>query len=378
MDSTKLIAIYFPQFHNIPENDVWWGKNFTDWELVKNATPLFKGHYQPRIPLDLGYYNPCDKAVLMRQIEIAKAYKVYGFMFYHYWFDGKLILEKPLQTFINNPDLDIPFCLSWANGSWTRQWVGNNEFLIEQKHIPDPQLWALHFDFLLPFFKDKRAICIDGKPIFCIYNPDFIKETSEMFKLWNTLAKKNGLKGLYYIAMKNYEFPNAAFLANYDALLKFQPREANTSAKNKHRQKLMSIKWMRALPEKVQNRLNGIRLHLKSKTIINSDLIWEHILTNAYLNDYKNYNDHLQIFESAFFDWDNTARYKNKATIYTNMSISNKKKYLSELKCKAEANHSPYIFFNAWNEWSESAYLEPDKKNGYAHLQIVSDIFSSL
>ena len=377
MNSTKLIAIYFPQFHNIPENDIWWGRNFTDWELVKNARPLFHGHYQPRVPVDVGYYNPCDKNTLRSQIDMAKKYNVYGFMFYHYWFDGKLILEKPLNTFLENPDLNMPFCLSWANGSWTRQWIGNNEFLLEQKHTQDPKLWKAHFNYLLPFFKDKRAICIDGKPMFCIYNPDFVKQCGEMFSYWNQLAIENGLKGIYYVAMKNYEFPEASFLSNYDALMKFQPREANTSSKNRHRQRIMSIKWMRALPESVQNKLNGIRLRLKSKTIIRSDYIWEHILYNAYMNDYTKANDKLKIFESAFFDWDNTARYKNKATIYTNLTMENKKNYLMALKQKAEENRCPYIFFNAWNEWSESAYLEPDSKNGYAHLEIIRDVFTS-
>lgn len=377
MSSTKLIAIYFPQFHNIPENDKWWGRNFTDWDLVKKARPLFHGHNQPRVPLDVGYYNPCNKDTLKKQIEMAKKYNVYGFMFYHYWFDGKLILEKPLETFLNNPDLDIPFCLSWANGSWTRQWVGNNEFLIEQKHTPDPVLWKAHFNYLLPFLKDKRAICIDGKPIFCIYNPDFVKKLKDMFAMWNQLAKENGLKGIYYVAMKNYEFPDPAFLSNFDAMMKFQPREANTSSKNEHRQKIMSIKWMRALPESIQNKLNGIRLYLKSKTIIRSDYIWNHILQYAYVNDYVKFNSRLKIIESAFFDWDNTARYKKKATIYTDLTLEEKKRCLLELKKKAEENNSPYLFFNAWNEWSESAYLEPDEKNGYAHLEIVKEIFST-
>lgn len=370
--STKLLAIYFPQFHRTPENDMWWGDGFTDWQLVRDAKPLFEDHYQPRIPLDENYYNPCEWSVLQSQIELARKFGVYGFMFYHYWFDGKLILEKPLETFRDNIDLDFPFCLSWANGSWTRQWIGNNEILLEQKHLVDETLWTKHFEYLLPFFKDRRAIKIDNKPVFCVYNPNLIQETRRMFALWDKLAKDNGLDGIYYIAMKNYEFADTGFLEYYDGLMKFQPREANTSKKNKSRQKLMSIKWMRGLPEVVQNRINGFRLRFKGKTIRPSNKIWEHIIDNAYINDYP-YD--LDVYESAFFDWDNTARYRQKATIYTNLTMKEKERYMLQLKTKAENANSPFIVFNAWNEWSESAYLEPDIKNGFSHLEIIRKLF---
>ena len=293
--------------------------------------------------------------------------------FYHYWFDGKLILEKPLELFLKNKDLDIHFCLSWANGSWTRQWIGNNEILLEQTHKIDKELWKRHFDYLLPFFKDKRAIYIDDKPVFLIYNPDFVKGQEDMFAYWNELARESGLDGIYFIAMKNYDFPNPNFLKNYNGLLKFQPRESNTASKNPYRQKMMSIKCMRGLPEKLQNRLNQIRLRLKSKTIIDSIKIWDYILANSFVNDYPDYK--LDIYESAFFDWDNTARYRNKATIYTELSMEQKEKYLLELRNKACKEKKPYIFFNAWNEWSESAYLEPDTRNNYSHLEIIKNIF---
>lgn len=368
----KLIGVYFPQFHNIPENDIWWGKGFTDWELVKTAKPLYKEHYQPRLPVDDNYYNPCDKETLKQQIELARNYNVFGFMFYHYWFDGKLILEKPLEVFLQNRDLDFPFCLSWANASWTRQWIGNNEILLEQKSIPSKELWEKHFMYLLPFFKDDRAIKINNKPIFAIFCPDFVKKNKEMFECWNELAVKNGLNGIYYIATKNYEFQNTEFLKNYDAVLKYHPREANTSSSNPHRQKIMSIKWMRGLPEKMQNKLNGIRLLLKGKTIISSKNTWEQILNTAYRKDFGN----LEVFESAFFDWDNTPRYKKKATIYTQLSFEEKEAYLKILYEKAKLANSPFVFFNAWNEWSEGAFLEPDKKNGYKHLEIIKSIFS--
>ena len=149
--NTQLIAFYFPQFHAIPENDNWWGKGFNDWDLVKTAKPNYKGHNQPRIPMDGNFYNPCDVATLKKQVDLAKQYGIGGFMFYHYWFDGKLLLEKPLETFLKHTELDFPFCICWANETWTRAWTGHPEsILIKQTHIPTEEMWKKHFYYLLP------------------------------------------------------------------------------------------------------------------------------------------------------------------------------------------------------------------------------------
>jgi len=369
----KLIAIYFPQFHSIPENNIWWGKDFTDWNLVKNAKPLFQSHQQPKIPFNNNYYNPCKPDVLQRQVEMAKDYGIYGFMFYHYWFDGKLILEKPIETFLQHKEMDLHFSLSWANASWTRQWLGNNEILLEQKHLPEKKLWKMHFDYLLPFFKDKRYIYIDGKPIFSIFCPDIIKHDNEMFNYWNELAITAGLIGIYYIAMKSFNFPKPQFLQNYDAVLKFQPRETNNLIK---KGKVFDKKMFRLLPERIQLYLGSLKRKFSSYTYILSTEMWESILKNAYINDYKKYK--LEVFESAYFSWDNTARYGKRAIIYSELTAKQKKEYLTFLYEKAKSKNSSYIFFNAWNEWSESAYLEPDEKSGFENLEIVKSIFGKI
>ena len=162
MNIPKILALYFPQFHSITENDEWWGKGFTDWKLVKEAKPLYEGHEQPRIPIDGDYYDPREKAVLLKQAALAKKYGIDGFVFYHYWFDGKLLLEKPLEVFLANPDIDLSFCITWANESWTRSWVGKPEvYLQKQLHSYNKDTWVSHFNYLLPFFKDKRSIKID-------------------------------------------------------------------------------------------------------------------------------------------------------------------------------------------------------------------------
>lgn len=370
----KTIAFYFPQFHAIPENDKWWGTGFNDWKLVENAKPLYDNHNQPKIPLD-GIYNPCEKEVLQRQAKLARKYGIHGFMFYHYWFDGKLLLEKPLETLRDNKEIDINYCVCWANETWTRAWEGKAEILIEQKHRYDPTIWTAHFNYLLPFFKDKRAIRKNGKPIFLIYKPNLLNHTEELFKLWNDLAIQNGLPGLYIIAIKNYNFGNhTSFLKNYDGLMKFQPREAFTSRQFKGNS-TNKFQFLRRLPPYLWKLIQNVYLKVKSYTIVYGDDIWTVIMEQAYKNPYPQYN--LDIYESGYIEWDNTARYKSKAKIFTRPDETHLKKYLNEIFNKAKEHHSEFLFWNAWNEWSEGAYLEPDTKRGYQNLELITKIITS-
>lgn len=373
-NKTKLIAFYFPQFHSFHENDIWWGKGFSDWELVKKARPLFKGHAQPNIPLERDYYDPCEKDTLKKQIALAKKYAVSGFMIYHYWFDGKLLLEKPLECLLKNKDLEMPFCICWANETWTRAWIGKpTEILIEQTHKPDKELWIKHFNYLLPFFKDDRYIKIEGRPVFVIYQPQLLKETERLFNLWDKMAKENGLNGLYLIANKNHKYGKIpSFLANYDGLLKFQPREVHTTNYNQ-KNFVDRLQFLRFIPEKWMGYLRRIKYKLYDYQIVDSVKIWECLLNNAYKNEYTKYN--LDIYESAYFRWDNTPRYGKKAKIFTELKKEEKVKYLSRLKEKAILAGSPYVFFNAWNEWSEGAYLEPDERIGYENLEVIKKVF---
>ena len=376
MTIPKLIAFYFPQFHAIPENDVWWGAGFHDWQLVQNAKPLFNGHYQPRIPIDGNYYNPCDKETLAKQARLASEYGVGGFSFYHYWFDGKLMLEKPLETFLEHKQIDIPSCLTWANETWTRAWIGHPEaVLIQQNHTDNVDLWRRHFDYLLPFFKDERAIRIDNKPLLLIYQPFIIANTQEMFGYWRKWAEESGLPGLYLMAVKGHQYPSCDFLKSYDGLLKTQPREAFGSKHFKHQNLTDRFYWLRKLPESIQNYLRKINQSIRSYQIIDANELWEVILKNAYCPEFK---ESVDIYETAFFDWDNTARYKNKAKIYRGLSFDSMENNLTELMKKAREHDSPYVFFNAWNEWSEGAYLEPDLKNGYRYLEIVKRVNQNL
>lgn len=377
MSVPKIIAFYFPQFHEIEENSKWWGNGFTDWKLVKEAEPLFENHYQPRIPYDEDYYNPCESSTLKKQAILARKYGVEGWMFYHYWFDGKLYLEKPMETFLANKGIDISFCIAWANESWTRAWVGKpEEYLQKQLHTDDKLIWKNHFNYLLPFFKDPRAIRIRNRPVFLVYQPFLVTKSKEMFDLWNTLAIENGLAGVYFIAIKNHDFHQTDFLGAYDGLMKFQPREAFTSKEFRNDNLIARFQFLRRLPHRVQLYLTKIQQSFSSYKVYDSSKVWNIILDNMYKTNvrYKG----LTVFESSFFDWDNTPRYKRNAKIFSPLSRDDKKRYFKEFMQKSIDNDSSFVFFNAWNEWSESAYLEPDKRNGFENLEIVKEVLMGL
>ena len=193
----KVIAFYLPQFHDIPENDKWWGKGFTEWTNVKKARPLFDGHRQPRTPLNDNYYCLLDDDVKVWQAKIAKEHGIYGFCYYHYWFLGKKLLEKPMEQMLANPKIDIPFCICWANDAWTKAWVGETKTIMEQKYGGEDD-WKEHFNYLLSFFKDHRYIKEDNKPLVVIYRPEIIECLNDMLKCWDRLARDVGFDGLVY------------------------------------------------------------------------------------------------------------------------------------------------------------------------------------
>lgn len=371
----KLIAMYFPQLHAIPENDAWWGKGFTDWDNVKSANPQYPEHYQPRVPLNGNYYDQSRLEVLRGQIDLAKRYGVHGFCQYHYWFDGKQLLETPTNLILENQDIDFPFCLSWANETWTRRWDGrNHHVLIQQTHPPLRESWKKHYDYLIRFWTDPRAIKIEGKPVFVIYRPQRIEKIDAMLAFWRELAQQDGLPGLYFIFQKQYELPNANCLDSFDALFQFQPFEAINSptyGKNPVRRSNL-YKLLRSLPERYQDTLRDIRARfLKKLTLHDFDAAWKHIV--EIRPDQK-----LTTFPGAFVDWDNTPRYKNRATIFRGASPEKFAKWFARLVDGMPQRKLPenFIFLNAWNEWSEGAYLEPDERYGYQYLEAVKQVLN--
>jgi hypothetical protein len=371
--SPKLIAMYFPQLHPIPENDLWWGKGFTDWDNVKTGVPQFDGHNQPRVPLNDNYYDQSKLETILWQINLAKEQGVYGFCHYHYWFDGKQLLETPTNLMMENKEIDFPFCLSWANETWSRRWDGrDHHILIQQTHPPTIESWKKHYDYLIRAWKDPRAIKVDGKPVFIIYRPQRIEKIDEMLAFWRQLAMKDGLPGLYFIFQKQYELPKNDCLKSFDAAFQFQPFEAIYSPsfdKDSIRHSFL-FKCFRVLPDYLQDMLRGLKSKIiKELTFHDYDAVWQQIVKIRP-------DEKLVTYPGAFVDWDNAARYKNRATIFRGANPESFKKWFSILIDTLPKRNLPenFVFLNAWNEWSEGTYLEPDNKHGYKYIQAVKEV----
>lgn len=369
----KFVPFYFPQLHQIKENDEWWGDGYTDWDRVKVSKPHNEEHYQPRIPLNERYYDQSSEETLRWQIELAKAYNIHGFNFYHYWFDGKLLLEKPLSIF-KNLDHDLKYCVTWANETWTKRWEGKfNEVLIKQNHKYDIAEWKAHFAYLLQFFTDERYIRIDGKPVFMIYRPDIIPHISEFIDFFQEAAIGAGLKGIFFVAIKAYDVADVKIYDSFNSLLRFQPRDLFGSNLKKESKKFAWLETrLRGLPEKYQIILGDLRQKFQGSSKFDMDEFWTHLINNAE----KDLESSIEIFQSILPDWDNTPRYGNKSKYFTGSSPEKFEKYLGRLLSveSKKSREDIFIFINAWNEWSEGAYLEPDEKNGYKYLEILKKL----
>jgi lipopolysaccharide biosynthesis protein len=367
----KYIAFYFPQFHEIPENNEWWGDGFTDWDLVKKAEKNTPTQRQPREPLNQNYYDLSQSEAIDWQVKLAEKFKLSGFNFYHYWFDGKLILEKPLELFLEDKSHNLEYCITWANETWTKQWVGSSKVLIEQKHLKDMNIWKEHFQYLLQFFNDKRYIKINNKPVLCIYRPELNKNMKEYIEFFNKMAIDNGFQGVYFIGMKSYETLNEdEIYSEFEAKLKFQPRYLFN---NKFLKKGSSLSFLeklaRSLPEKIQLKIGRIKFLFEKHKIIDYEEFYKELVLQAKENDVNE-----KIYQSVIVDWDNTARYKKRSKFFQNVSPESFEKYLCELTRIEKEKENEFIFINAWNEWSEGAYLEPDVKNEYKFLEVIKKL----
>lgn len=352
--NVKLIAYYLPQFHAIPLNDENFGKGFTEWSNVTKAMPLFDGHYQPHLPYDVGFYDLSSDSIMYRQIELAKMYGIYGFCFYYYWFSGKRLLEKPIFNYLNNKELNLPFCLCWANESWSRLWDGGNkETMIEQKLLQTDD--EKFFYDILPFFKDKRYIKIDDKPILLIYNLNlFKKERMQHFiKTLKNLAQKEGLAGVFVLGVKSFDFEKQLEFGA-DMAVEFPPHN-------------MPNKFDFTIYPKYANK-NANGGHIFN--------INEYVKRGEYVKKQSS-----SAFKCAFVGWDNTARKaKSGADIYL-CSPSSYKIWLKNLITWTKQNYKKerqFIFINAWNEWAEGAHLEPDTRYGYAYLQATKEALEEI
>lgn len=355
----KTIAFYLPQFHTIPENDEWWGKGFTEWVNVKKAKPLFEGHYQPRVPLNNNYYDLSDINTMRWQVRLAKEYGLSGFCFYHYWFSGKMLLEKPVNNYLANKDLDLPFCLCWANENWTNGWAAQQPKILIGQNEGDETKWKEHFDYFLPFFKDERYIKEDGKPLLVIYKPDLFPHISQMMKYWDELAKKEGLAGIKYAAQLT---PQNVENSPFDLHIEYQPTNVYMEMTRTKNGALKKIKTgiKHAVSKLFKIDIEGMKMQKLAR--YDYDEMWNEILNIPVTSDKQ--------VPGAFVDWDNTARKQNRGYVIEGASPEKFKKYMSlQIKNAKEKYKKDYIFIFAWNEWAESGYLEPDEKFGYGYLE---------
>ena len=373
MSNEKVVAFYLPQYHPIPENDKAYGKNFTEWVNVKKALPLFENHNQPRIPLENNYYSLLDENTMIEQSKLAKSYGIYGFCYYHYWFkNGKKLLEKPLEMMLNTKEIDIPFMLCWANENWTKHWDGgNNEIIVEQDYGDYDDL-INHIDYLCRFFRDKRYIKIDDKPVLVIYKPEIIPNLKKIVHIIKKRVIENGLPGIvlisqypdYYFSNRNNDY--------FDYHIQFQPKfiqDYEVEEKNLIRRKIKHFMLSHNMNQIYQVLLKKYQSK-KKKALIHRDYCedWKKII-DFQVTDEK-------LMAGAFVDWDNTPRNKN-GLVYDNANPQLFERFFSSLVKKVNEEYSTeFIFINAWNEWAEGAYLEADEKNQYGYLEAIKRVLN--
>lgn len=366
---TKIIAMYLPQYHRIPENDNWWGEGYTDWKAVKEAKPLFVGHQQPRVPKNKEYYDLSQVNVIKKQAELAKKYGVYGLGIYHYWFSSEqVLLDTPPQIINQSPEIDINYFFMWDNGSWKRTWSNvkfsnswaplyegekkGPEILAELKY-GDEDEWKKHFEYLLPFFKDDRYIKINGKPLFGIFNQNNDEASlRKMFAFWNKCAIQNGFPGIAVLGKSN---ANGIKVAEYQ--FDYEPATHAWVGKNNIQKAIWRIK-------------DNSRIKFGKLKTYDYAQIWNRIL--------KDINDDKKYMPGCFVRFDDTPRRGKKSSIVLGESPAKFEKYFKRLLDICKKKNKEYVFLTAWNEWGEGAYLEPDEEDGYTYLEALKRAIDSV
>lgn len=357
----RVIAYYLPQFHPIPENDRWWGKGFTEWTNVGKAKPLFKGHYQPRVPADLGYYDLRMSEIREAQAQMAQDVGVEGFMYWHYWFgNGRRVLERPFNEVLHSGRPNFPFCLGWANHSWTNhswnsssQW--NKESTIIEQTYPGESDFIEHFYTILPAFQDNRYIRVDDKPLFVVYHPEALPNPKRFMDLWKELALKNGLSGIHFVGQKG------GWVENYKKILEIGFDAINTNSQW-HAESMVKGKYIKLLEHKLISKFGGFTLNKYDyKKII------------KYLN--TDFNKNINVYPTVIPQWDRSARSGRRAVVYYGSTPElfslHLKETLELIKNKPFENR--IVFLKSWNEWAEGNYVEPDLKFGHGYLNILKE-----
>lgn len=338
---TKIMALYLPQFHAIPENDEWWGKGFTEWTNVNRAESYYPGHYQPRVPDELGYYDLSTTEVQHKQIEYAKNYGIFGFCFYYYWFGGKRLLEKPVENYLDDKSLDHPYCLCWANENWTRRWDGKDQdLLIGQEHSPEDDINFIKD--VSRHFQDDRYIKVDGKPLLIVYRPSLFPDIKATVKRWREWCLNNGIGEICLCLTLSFDKTNPEDI-DFDMATEFPPNSNPPPA-------------ITGMIENLDSSFKG------------NIFDWTEQVRTSESYDTPDY----PLIRGVNPSWDNTARkqknshilYGSSPRLYENWLVN----AINDTKKRFD-KEDRLVLVNAWNEWAEGAYLEPDSKYGFSYLE---------
>ncbi|MEQ8998293.1 MAG: glycoside hydrolase family 99-like domain-containing protein [Coleofasciculus sp. B1-GNL1-01] len=364
----RLIAFYLPQFHPIPENDQAWGKGFTEWTNVAKAKPLFPGHDQPKIPADLGFYDLRVPEARQAQAELAREYGIEGFCYWHYWFAGKRVLERPFNQVLKSGEPNFPFCLAWANQTWTGIWHGCPDRVLIEQTYPGLADYTTHFYTLLEAFTDPRYITVEGKPLFLVYNPEELPDPKQFTDCWRDLAIKSGLKGLYLIGVARHEywFPESN---GFDASIVINPDYVFTQASAR------IFPGKRSLT-KVKQRFSAFssrRFYQKYKQFSDYPLLYSY--EKAIKCAFKGSHPYFVTYPCIFPNWDNTPRTGIYGLVFLKSTPDLFRVHLQEAieTVSERESEKRLIFIRSWNEWAEGNYLEPDLKFGKAFLEVIRD-----
>lgn len=357
----RIFSYFLPQFHEIPENNEWWGKGFTEWVNVKAAKPLFKGHIQPKHPLNNNYYNLLNKETVIQQTSLMHKYGITGMIYYHYYFKGKLLLEKPAENLLKWKDIDQPFFFCWANHDWIRSWEGNKKLLIKQDY-GDEADWERHFQYLLPFFQDERYEKKNNMPLLMIFKFDF-QEKERLFLYFDKRCKDYGYDGLYLIETFGQKWGGKTFKDDFEIYKKqcssvtksVHTREPDTSQWAYYH--LVTTDFFPRIYRRMQCELRKVfgRPYLY---ILNGNKLYRKMIDEcAGVNG----------IHGLYFEWDNTPRHKKRGYVITPVKKELFFEYMNKVK------NDEYIFLNAWNEWAEGMMLEPTEELGYKYLEWIKE-----